>query len=310
MLGPSALGGLLAGVRFDPFKAQDDPLPFIVSPHRETLRDGTERFSLGVLDLRSRSTSEIETGFMGHSVLADPSRPGRVVYLAQRPGRLACELDLEDGIVHRVFESGEGRHFYGHGAYSPDGRYLFSTENEIDTGKGIVVVRDGRDYKVLEELPSHGIGPHELKVLAGDGLAVICNGGSQTTADRPDFDVDAMRPTLTYVDLANGKRIREDALPIPRLSVRHLALTPQDDVAVGLKLYGPQDRWAPCLAFRTAGGPLKLARGPKRLMKKMGNSGFSLAIHESSKTLGVTHPDGGHVTFWDLRTHRFLKAMA
>ena len=66
----------------------------------------------------------------GHSFAV---RPGghEAVHFARRPGRFALVLDLARGTVGHTVETPGGRHFYGHGVFSRDGRRLYATENDF-----------------------------------------------------------------------------------------------------------------------------------------------------------------------------------
>ena len=69
----------------------------------------------------------------GHDVAARPGARDLVVF-ARRPGDWMAVVDRDSGFVRRVVLAAEGRRFYGHGAFSADGRLLYATENRIATG--------------------------------------------------------------------------------------------------------------------------------------------------------------------------------
>ena len=53
---------------------------------------------------------------------------------ARRPGTFALVIDCAEGREVARLHTPEGRHFYGHGAFTPDGGLLFTTENAIEDG--------------------------------------------------------------------------------------------------------------------------------------------------------------------------------
>lgn len=58
----------------------------------------------------------------------------------------------------------EGRQFNGHGAFSADGKALFTSEQRSDTSEGVIGVWDAEaGYTRYDEFPSGGIGPHDLR---------------------------------------------------------------------------------------------------------------------------------------------------
>ena len=135
----------------------------------------------------------------GHAAAAHPIRPEAVGF-ARRPGTFALVIDCARGqIAHRLTPP-EGRQFNGHGAFSADGAWLFTSEVIAETSQGrIGVWHAARGYARIDEWPSHGIGPHELRRM-GDGTLVVANGGIQTDpTDRRKLNLDTMRPNLTYL---------------------------------------------------------------------------------------------------------------
>ena len=66
------------------------------------------------------------------------------------------------------FASKPDRHFFGHGAFSADGRLLYATENDYERARGMIGVRDATDgYRQIGEFPAHGMEPHDIALLDG-----------------------------------------------------------------------------------------------------------------------------------------------
>jgi hypothetical protein len=258
---------------------------------------------LGILDLAAETHRAVETDFVGHSVVGNPARPRRVVLVGQRPGTRSCEIDVEDGAVTNVFDSATDRQFYGHGAYSEDGSLFYATENDVKTGAGLVTVRDATTFAVLGELPTHGVDPHEMRALGDGSTWVICNGGVTTGSVPPE-----RRPSLCYVEEGSGKLLSRDELARRDLSIRHLAVTARDDVALALRADDDQ-RPSTAIALRWRGGPLAEVTGPPEVTRP-GALALSVVIHEGRGVAGFTHPEDGLVTFWDMRERRYLRSLA
>ncbi|MEM9581467.1 MAG: DUF1513 domain-containing protein, partial [Pseudomonadota bacterium] len=64
----------------------------------------------------------------GHAAATHPLQ-AEVVAFARRPGTFAKVIECTSGRVVQTLAAREGRHFYGHGAFSKDGQLLFTTEN-------------------------------------------------------------------------------------------------------------------------------------------------------------------------------------
>ena len=162
----------------------------------------------------------------GHAMAFHPAQPYMVVF-ARRPGRFAVVIDDDQGVALYRIDAARGRHFYGHGAFSPDGQILFATENDYESGQGVVGLYDARDgYRRVGEYPSHGTGPHELILMPDGRTLAIANGGIRTHPDhgRAKLNLDSMTPSLVFTDMADGRHLDQADLPDAQhqLSIRHL----------------------------------------------------------------------------------------
>lgn len=108
----------------------------------------------------------------GHAAAAHPKLAEAVVF-ARRSGNCAIVLDCTRGTEMARLTAPQGRHFYGHGAYSQDGKLLFITENDYENARGIVGVWDvSMGYRCVREFSSGGVGPHDVKLMP-DGKASV-----------------------------------------------------------------------------------------------------------------------------------------
>ena len=249
----------------------------------------------------------------GHSFAV---RPGEreAVHFARRPGRFALVVNLAQGAIVRGLETPPERHFYGHGVFGPDGRMLYATENDFAGERGVISVYDAaRDYRRVGEIPSHGVGPHEIALLSDGETLVVANGGIATHPDLPrvKLNLPTMAPSLCYVDRRKGHLLRELRLDpaLHRLSIRHLAVSLDDTVAVAMQYEGPQHDRVPLVALQREGGPLRLVEGPRNVLRAMRNYCGSVCFDASGRTIAVTAPRSNLVTFWDVGAGRSLSSV-
>lgn len=249
----------------------------------------------------------------GHAVAPRPGQAEAVVF-ARRPGSFALALDLRSGRLRHSIAAAPGRHFYGHGVFSADGRTLFTSENDYEAGTGVIGIRDAADgYRQIGEIPSHGIGPHDLRLLSDGRTLAVANGGVLTHPDsgRAKLNLPEMSPSLAYVEAASGRLLAEHRLPpaLHRLSIRHLAVGPRDEVAIALQYEGPRSDLVPLVALHAGGGEIGLLTAPDRVLRRMRNYCGSAALDSGGEILGASCPRGGIVTFWQLRERRYLGAV-
>ena len=248
----------------------------------------------------------------GHSFAVRPD--GSVaVHFARRPGRFALILDLVQGTVAQRVETPPDRHFYGHGVFSRDGRLLYATENDYEGERGVIGIYDAaRGHTRLGELPSHGTGPHEIALLSDGETLVVANGGIATHPDLPrvKLNLPTMAPSLCFVDRRSGALRRELTLDpaLHQLGIRHLAVAPDDTVAVAMQYEGPVHDRVPLVALQREGGPLQLLHGPPNVIRAMKNYCGSVCFDPGSRTIAVSAPRGNLVTFWDVGTGRYLSS--
>lgn len=233
----------------------------------------------------------------GHAAALHPER-AEAIAIARRPGDFALVLDCATGAERARLRSPEGRHFYGHGAFTADGRYLLTTENAYDVPEGRLGVWDAENgYARVDDLPSGGIGPHEMLSLSGGGF-VVANGGIQTHPDyaRRKLNLPRMRPNLTY--LSETGEITEQVSPPETMrqnSIRHLAEA-NGLVAIALQWQGPPMKPVPLVATHRRGEDMQFLEHPEtaRLKQYAG----SISLTRDGREIAVTGPKGSHVLFF------------
>lgn len=242
----------------------------------------------------------------GHGLCLTPDQTGLAVF-ARRPGDYILILDVSTGQQRARIKSPASRHFYGHGVYSQDGSRLYVTENDFETGKGFIAVYDSKqNYHRMGEMPSFGIGPHELALLADDNTLVVANGGIKTHPDfgRAKLNLDSMVSSLSYIDVDSGKLLGDYRLDkkYQQLSLRHLAVTAQDQVCVAMQFQGPANQHPPLIAMHQGQDSLTLSAAPKTILGRMKNYCGSVALDASGEYFAVSSPRGGLTTIWHAST--------
>ena len=248
----------------------------------------------------------------GHSFAV---RPGghTAVHFARRPGRFALVVDLARGAVDRRLETPTDRHFYGHGVFSLNGRLLYATENDFSGERGVIGVYDGADdYRRIGELESHGIGPHDIRLLSDGETLVVANGGIATRPDLPrvKLNLPTMAPSLCLIDRRDGTLLQEQKLApaLHQLSIRHLAVGPKDTVAIAMQYEGPAGDLVPLVALWRSNEGLRLLRGPAAVLRAMKHYCGSVCFDPGGRTIAVSAPRGGLVTFWDVAAAHYLSS--
>lgn len=257
-------------------------------------RDGT--FGAAVLSEAGKLLRLVPLPDRGHDVTFDPVS-GQSVVFARQPGTFFVVFDHAGKHERLTVNSIAGRHFFGHGVFSPDGALLYVTENDYDNAAGMVGIYDARDgFRRLGEFPTHGVGPHELLLLADGRTLAIANGGIETHPDfgRAELNLPTMKPSLVFVDRVSGDLLESHELPaaLHQLSIRHMDTDASGTVWFGCQHRGPATE-SPLLVGRAARGKeLQLLDMPEDVLAGFRNYIGSVAANRDAGTVAVSSPQG------------------
>lgn len=239
----------------------------------------------------------------GHAAAAHPSHPLAVAF-ARRPGRFALVIDCTLGREEARLEAPEGRHFYGHGVFSADGRQLFTTENDYDNGIGVIGVWDAtNNYRRLGEFWSGGIGPHDLRLMPDWETLVVANGGIETHPDsgRAKLNLPTMQSNISYLS-REGQVLEQATLPseLQLNSIRHLAVAPSGRVALAMQWQGDITHPVPLAGWHERGQDIRLLSAAPKIQRQMVGYAGSIAISDGGQQIAITSPRGGMFQLFDI----------
>ncbi len=271
-------------------------------------KDDRGAYSAALFSLEGGDLRAVELPGRGHDIALKPDG-GEWVAFARRPGRFGVAIPL-DSRPPVWFASKPDRHFFGHGAFSADGRLLYATENDYGGARGVIGVRDATDgYRQIGEFPAHGMEPHDIQLLSDGRTLVIANGGIRTSPDSEgELNIPDMQPSLVYVDVETGDLLEEQRLgpDLHQLSIRHLAVAANDTVVFGCQYRGPEEDAPPLVGFHRRGEPLAVVPAPDETQIGLKNYIGSVASDASGGIVAASAPKGGLVTYWDVASRRYL----
>jgi len=83
---------------------------------------------VSLLDARGGSAFDVQLPARGHGIALNQQQDVAAVF-ARRPGDFVWIIDLRDGKLIEKITAAQGRHYYGHGVFTPDRKYLLCSEN-------------------------------------------------------------------------------------------------------------------------------------------------------------------------------------
>lgn len=172
--------------------------------------------------------------FRAHGMTSDDRR---VIVFPRRPGDRFAVLDRMTLGVQAIVTAPPGRHFFGHGAITRDGKQLLVTENDLDTMGGAVAVYDLDDrMRRVEVFGLPAAGPHEIVRHPDRDAFYVALGGLEThpAYGRTSLNLHEFRSEVVRLDAASGgvDRLGHWA-GSEGVSLRHLAVDGADRLYVG-----------------------------------------------------------------------------
>lgn len=282
-----------------------DPPAFAAAARRNA-----DAFALVLLSASGKLLREIPLSARGHDI-AFHRETQRAVVFARRPGTFAIAFETGRTTPPQIFTAQPNRHFFGHGAFSRDGRLLYVSENDIPAARGLIGIYDvARGYRKIGEYPSYGLGPHEIIMLQDGQTLAIANGGLDTVPDagRENLNRDAMEASLTFVNAQNGELLARQALSsdLKQLSLRHIASDYQGRVWFGGQWEGDPGAAPGLIGFAARD------KQPEIIAAPLDNSDYlkgyigSVAISTDGRIFAASAPKAGRIVYLDTQTRRII----
>ena len=237
-----------------------------------------------------------------HAIIHHPEQP-IALFVARRPGTESYLVDLRDGRLLQTVVSQADRHFYGHAVVHKSGEWLYATENDTrDPGRGVLGVYRFEGARLVHtgELPTHGIGPHEVAWLPDGETLVVANGGIRTEAEsRVEMNLNAMEPSLVLMQ-RDGTLISKETLGQQMNSVRHMGIASDGTIVCGQQFMGDAHESSELLAIKRPGQPFQAFPVAEHQLQAMGHYTASVAVHSDLRLVALTAPRGNRFFIWDL----------
>ncbi|RST86800.1 DUF1513 domain-containing protein [Aquibium carbonis] len=272
--------------------------------------DRQGRYGIALLSETGRLLHALPLPDRGHDIAFDRTF-GRSAAFARRPGTFALVFDHAGRGEPLAIAAAPGRHFFGHGVFSPDGRLLYATENDVDAAAGRIGVYDATDgFARIGEFPTHGMDPHELLLMSDGRTIAVANGGIETHPDygRAKLNLATMKPSLAFLDRETGALVERHELSpdLHKLSIRHMDLDARGRVWFGCQYEGPALDRPPLVGTVRPGEAMALLDMPPDILSGLRNYIGSVAANPAAGTVAVSSPQGNRMAVIDATTGTVL----
>jgi hypothetical protein len=246
----------------------------------------------------------------GHDVSFDPVSRRSVIF-ARRPGTFAVVFDHTGAVEPLTVTSPEGRHFFGHGAFSPDGRLLYATENDFENAAGMIGVYDATDnFRRIGEFATHGMDPHEMLLLADGRTLAVANGGIETHPDfgRAKLNIATMQPSFVFIDRESGALIEKQELApeLHQLSIRHMDYDASGTLWFSAQYEGPDTDRPQLIGKARIGEALELVSMEDKVLSAFNNYTGAIAANREAGTIAVSSPQGNALAILDAASAKVI----
>ena len=254
-------------------------------------------YQVGVLEARDRqlmATTAIDVPTRAHALIAEPG--GTLLTVARRPGDWLLRWRPDGEVVRQAWAEPD-RAFNGHALRSADGRCLYTTETDLETGNGLIGVRDAGSLEKLAEWPTGGADPHAM-LLDARGDLVVANGGIRTLPEtgRIKLDLDRMDSSLARLSARDGALTGAWRVNDRRLSLRHLAWVGEPGGVLAIAMQAEHDD-----TQRKAAAPVLAlwdGRSVRALDAEVGLAGYGGDVACSAGVIAVSCPRANGVALW------------
>jgi hypothetical protein len=260
-------------------------------------------YSVLVLTLDGAILRELPLEGRGHDIALDRAS-GQAVVFARRPGSFALAFDIQDRREPVLFTTPANRHFYGHGVFSRDGRLLYATEHDSETRDGLIGVYNATGgYRRIGEMPTYGIGPHEVILMADGKTLAIANGGIETHIEtgREKLNLDSMQPSLAFIDSTTGRLVSQhkQRASLHKLSLRHLVQDARGVVWFGCQWEGADAETPELVGCAGLDQPLRIIEPSKPMGAALAGYIGAVAMSSDGRVLAASAPRAGRIVYVD-----------
>ncbi|MBB6523587.1 DUF1513 domain-containing protein [Pseudoteredinibacter isoporae] len=280
--------------------------------------DKGRRYGVAGMDLQGKLRFSLSLPQRLHQVMVLPSVPssdamkGRreCLAIARRPGTELYHIDVDSGELLNNIQSPDNRHVFGHACIIGEGDHVLVPQNHLDEKASSLAVYDRKaGWTLIDEIALPNVGPHQVECLSDGKTLAVAMGGIHTRPEsgRQKLNIDTMQSSLLYLDSHSGKVLGEYRPEDPKLSLRHMAVTADDQVIIGAQFQGDANYVLP-LAYKHRGeNELQALTAGNDVWQMHRQYVGSVSVDDMARQAYLSSPRAGIVSRWDLQSGTFIE---
>jgi len=264
--------------------------------------DLEDKFKMVIWNIHTGALEEIPVPFHVHSVVFSPKTS---TFLGIQKWRdQMFSLDWKSRKINKVLKNTKHRQFIGHGVMHPEHKQIYVSEGlfprtTVNYAEGKITLRDIHTLKWIEEFPSHGENPHDIRLLQRGEVLVVCNQG--TINQRPET-----RSNIAFIQRRTGKLLTKIQAPSLQQNFAHMDLLSDTEVLAVTK--SRQKSSNNFIVKASVNGKMELFDNGN-LKGKTVDEILSVAVDQKRRIVAATNPKGQRVLFWDINTRKLIKSI-
>ncbi len=265
-------------------------------------KGSTGLFSVKHFNLQGEILQSFDLPKRGHSFAINEQ--GYLLTICRRPGSYFLIVDPSlPNSESRLINAPKNRRYYGHATFNTDGNLAYLTENDLDSGQGVIGVYDvKKQFKRVGEFPSYGIGPHDILFDKQRGCLVVANGGIKThpNSGRKKLNVSSMRSSLTFISPSDGSLIDTFSLDEESRfnSIRHIAIDAKSNVFISLQNQKINSQQTLLAMYRHDEKRLLTCKIPSEIEPNLNRYLGDICLDKSQRLFATTSPRGNQVLIY------------
>jgi hypothetical protein len=244
----------------------------------------------------------LQVPFYGHEVVAHPLKTN-LAFTCHKWGKSAALVDFKAKKILHIIEAPERTRFFGHAAWSSDGKKIFVSAHNDASQMGTILVYSSEELKLDSQWSTGAMFPHQIR-LSGDHELLVLNQGNHVTSRKG-----STYSNFVSIDVRTGQIKETMTLILPALS--HFAIDQKHHSYWAGGFLNPDSRKTDSLLAKYQNGKSEEISIPNFDSQPIQGELLSLNVSTLNQSLlGFTVWEAGYIGLYNLEQQKFIAKTA